>query len=1146
MLRRHAGLAALLAALSLSTWAAAPERPLSRQLALQPLEAVPLLELPRVDAAAALAEDQANAGKDRPLRFALPLEVDVTPGSHGLWELAGDQLVWRLRVRSREARSLNLGFTRYRMPDGGRLWLLTPDGKTALRPFTSADNQPQGELWTPIVHGQELVIELDLPRVQRERLELRLTRVNHDYRGFGLPDMLLSGACNVDVICPEGDPWRPQIRSVAVISTGGSTFCTGFLVNNTAQDRKPYFMTANHCGINSGNAASLVAYWNYENSTCRPVGSPQSGGPGDGQLNEFTTGATFRSSSATSDFTLVEFNSQVSLAFNPYYAGWDRRSGDFTSAEAVHHPNTDEKRISFSSATTTNSYNNPTPPGDGTHIRAFWTLGVTEPGSSGSPLFSPEGRVIGQLHGGPSACGAADLSDYYGRVSISWTGGGTSATRLSDWLDPLNTGVMNIDGTNQCTPPSAPSALVASPNGDNHIDLAWTAGTGQTSYKVLRAVGTCPQASYQAIASGVSGTSYADLTASGGVTYSYVVRGVDDATSCESVDSNCDDAATTGGCTIPPAFAGLTSAQSAGTAACGVELAWSAATPACAGPVKYNVYRSTTPGFTPGPANRIASCVDGTGYLDSGGAYGTTYYYVVRAEDNSGIGGGPCQGGNEEANTVERAGSPTGAAVVTTDDIEGSTSDWTTAGGTGTNVWAVVTSASHSPTHAWFVADPATISDQRLSLVTARSLTFGARLSFWHRYDTEAGSSAYDGGVLEYSVDGGTTWFDVLAGNGGSIPANPGRFLAGGYNATLSSGFSNPLAGRQAWSGDNAAWEQVQVDLSDLAGQDTRFRWRFGSDSSVSDVGWWVDDVSFSIPGPCGTGCPPVAKGDFNQDSQADLVFRQAATSRHMLWLMNGAERLSAAWVSPDPPSERRGRPWRADDFDSAASPGAGPDGQSDLVFRDGTTGAVEFWLMNGALRAGPAVPLSGGAVLPPSWELAATGDFSHDGRPDLLWRNSSSQKLVIWTMNGTAKTGNLVPTPDLAVNANWSVVAALDLTNDGNRDLLWYNSTSGKIVQWWMDASVVRTSGLFNTPANAGDANWKVWAGGDYGLGAGGVSCSNDIVWRNANSGRVVVWWEDFAANRTAGGFTTPDAPLADPDGNPTAATGWVLVGPK
>ncbi|TXH66003.1 MAG: hypothetical protein E6Q88_12965 [Lysobacteraceae bacterium] len=128
---------------------------------------------------------------------------------------------------------------------------------------------------------------------------------------------------------------------------------------------------------------------------------------------------------------------------------------DFTGATGIHHPSGAEKRISHSTtATRTTSYGgsnaNPTSPGDGSHIFVRWIpgIGVTEPGSSGSPLYSPEKRVIGQLHGGPSSCTVADSSkaDYYSRLSVSWTGGGTNATRLSNWLDPSGSGAQTLDG----------------------------------------------------------------------------------------------------------------------------------------------------------------------------------------------------------------------------------------------------------------------------------------------------------------------------------------------------------------------------------------------------------------------------------------------------------------------------------------------------------------------------------------------------------------------------------------------------------------------------------------------------------------------------------------------------------------------------
>ena len=69
-------------------------------------------------------------------------------------------------------------------------------------------------------------------------------------------------------------------------------------------------------------------------------------------------------------------------------------------------------------------------------------------------------------------------------------------------------------------------------------------------------------------------------------------------------------------------------------------------------------------------------------------------------------------------------------------------------------------------------------------------------LSFWQRYDTEPN---FDGHVLEYSLDGGTTWSDILAAQG-TVPANLNRFLLNGYNSTISTAFQNPLGGRRAWS----------------------------------------------------------------------------------------------------------------------------------------------------------------------------------------------------------------------------------------------------------------------------------------------------------------------------------------------------------
>jgi hypothetical protein len=197
-------------------------------------------------------------------------------------------------------------------------------------------------------------------------------------------------------------------------------------------------MTANHCRINATSAASLVTYWNYQSSRC--------GGARNGTLNQFNTGSRFLSSSAKSDFALVRLNSAPNKEWGVTYAGWDNSGVDASSAVAIHHPNTDEKSISFENdPTTVTGYLGSEVPGDGTHVRVEdWDKGTTEPGSSGSPLFNQDHRVIGQLHGGWASC-SSQTADYYGRIYTSWEGDGSPSTRLKDHLDARNTGASVTD-----------------------------------------------------------------------------------------------------------------------------------------------------------------------------------------------------------------------------------------------------------------------------------------------------------------------------------------------------------------------------------------------------------------------------------------------------------------------------------------------------------------------------------------------------------------------------------------------------------------------------------------------------------------------------------------------------------------------------
>ncbi|MFH1417242.1 MAG: trypsin-like peptidase domain-containing protein, partial [Planctomycetota bacterium] len=401
------------------------------------LSRITRVQTPGIDLSAVALEDEQNEAQGLPVRFAIPNPVQITPETDGTWtRLDDDTLVWQLRITCPDALSVNLGFARYNMPAGGQLLVYATDKSYSLRPYTEWDNKAHGELWTPVVLSDDIIVEVRIPEVGRDELELELTSINHGYRVFG--EVRDDGAgprqgyCNIDVICPEGDGWRDDIQSVAAIQRSGSMVCTGFMVNNTAEDQTPYFMTAYHCGVTSSTDSTLVCYWNFQSPNCGDLCC--------GSLSTNQSGSTFLAAYSSSDFTLVLLDDDPDPSWNITFAGWSNSSANPSSAVAIHHPGVDEKAISFENdPCTTTSYLGTSTPGDGTHVRVIdWDLGTTEGGSSGSPLFDQNHHVVGQLHGGYAACGNNE-SDWYGRFSVSWSHG------LSTYLDPISSGATTLD-----------------------------------------------------------------------------------------------------------------------------------------------------------------------------------------------------------------------------------------------------------------------------------------------------------------------------------------------------------------------------------------------------------------------------------------------------------------------------------------------------------------------------------------------------------------------------------------------------------------------------------------------------------------------------------------------------------------------------
>lgn len=389
---------------------------------------------------------------------------------------------------------------------------------------------------------------------------------------------------------------------------------------------------------------------------------------------------------------------------------------------------------------------------------------------------------------------------------------------------------------NLCSAPASPATLSATAAGANQVDLSWTApgAPPATEYRVERAWGSCGTASFETLASGLAGTTYSDTAASGSIANAYRVVAVNPAGGCVSGPSACADATPTGSCTAPPAFAGVETVTNPGSATCTLSLSWSAASPRCGAGVSYNVYRGTASGFAPTAGNRIASGVSATSYDDATIGPGVTYYYLVRAVDAT--------TGVEDTNTVERSAAATGPNG---DGV------WLAGAELGDPAFSVTTiNARHA---GWHPDDERVRTGERAyaahvdpdlcsalySPVVELSPGTLPLLTFWSSTELEAG----DGGVIEISADGGTTWslLPLLGGQPGSLPS-----------AANACGFP---AGTPAVVGNVEGWVQTTADLSPWAGQVVRLRFVLATDSAGAVTeGWFLDDLAITharIPTVC-------------------------------------------------------------------------------------------------------------------------------------------------------------------------------------------------------------------------------------------------------------------------------------------------------
>ena len=391
--------------------------------------------LPALDREALAQEDLVtDRFKEAPWRFGVEHDVAWSAVTHGAWTMEGPWRVWRMAVAAPGATGLSVQFGTYDVPKGGVLFLHSADGEHVLGALDHRNVKPWGGLATGVVPTDELVVEYRQPLTLAALPALEISQVVQGYRALsGWPHdgergpFGNSGDCNINVNCPEGATWATEKRSVALIVQGGFAVCSGALVNNTLNDGTPYFLTANHC---LGNPGNWVYYFNHESATCSGNSGP---------TNQSISGGTLLVNSGQSDVALIELSQTPPAAFNVQYAGWDATGAIPASAVGIHHPSGDVKKICFED----DSPSQQQAGGAAVWYINEWELGVTEGGSSGSPLFDQNHRVIGQLYGGAAACTGSvnnGQADWYGRFNVSWGLG------LAEYLDPAGTGTEVWDG----------------------------------------------------------------------------------------------------------------------------------------------------------------------------------------------------------------------------------------------------------------------------------------------------------------------------------------------------------------------------------------------------------------------------------------------------------------------------------------------------------------------------------------------------------------------------------------------------------------------------------------------------------------------------------------------------------------------------
>ena len=416
-------------------------------------ENIPVISMSPVDARALIEEDEKLRAEDAqiPFRFGYAIDVDIDIKKVGIkTTLVDGGNLWQLKIHCPDAYSINLIYSNFRLAKGSKFFIYNKDRTMILGAFTpEVSNNPYNEFATDLVQGNTIVLEYYEPASSDDGI-INISKVIHGYVNTfsrGLDD---SAPCNVDVMCPLGNNWTNERRAVTMILVDNNTaFCSGCLVNNTSQDLTPYILTARHCFFEDNgntqfrNPATSIFRFLYWRHNC---------GSGNLQIWHSITGATLLAHHVDTDMAFLQLNSMPPASWYLYYAGWDRDANAAQGVTGIHHPRGDAMKLNYEQhsvvAQMVSVAGFPVPVDS--WLVPHFEEGTVQSGSSGSPLFNQNKRIVGMLSatincGTDNACACLQNNlfnnrlGWYGRFHIAWP-------HISDWLDPLNVDPLFLDG----------------------------------------------------------------------------------------------------------------------------------------------------------------------------------------------------------------------------------------------------------------------------------------------------------------------------------------------------------------------------------------------------------------------------------------------------------------------------------------------------------------------------------------------------------------------------------------------------------------------------------------------------------------------------------------------------------------------------